>query len=76
MIFDLVIDRDNHWIYRAIKEQQTPLQPYELDDFFLRTRTSTFAIFRVKMLYRSGQRPVFLSTFFVHLAKHCDLDAT
>jgi hypothetical protein len=73
---DLVIDRDNHWIYRAIKEQQTPLQPYEFDDFFLRTRTSTFAIFRVKMLYRSGQKPVFLGTFFVHLAKHCDLDAT
>lgn len=72
---DLVIDRDNHWIYRAIKEQQTPLQPYELDDFFLRTRTSTFAIFRVKMLYRSS-RPVFLGTFFVYLAKHCDLSAT
>lgn len=70
---DLVIDRDNHWIYRAIKEQQTPLQPYELDDFFLRTRTSTFAIFRVKMLYR---QPTFLGTFFVHLTKHCDLDAT
>jgi hypothetical protein len=65
---DLVIDRDIHWIYRAIKEQQTPLQPYELDDFFLRTRTSTFAIFRVTMLYRSRQQPSFLGTFFVYLA--------
>jgi hypothetical protein len=73
---DLLIGRENHWVYRAVKEQQTPLQPYELEDFFLRTRTSTFAIFRVKMLYQSRQQPSFLGTFFVFLAKHYDLDAT
>jgi hypothetical protein len=73
---DLVIGRENHWVYRAVKEQHTPLQPYELEDFFLRTRTSTFAIFRVKMLYRSRQQPSFLGTFFVYLAKHYDLEAT
>jgi hypothetical protein len=67
---DLVIGRENHWVYRAIKEQQTPLGHYELEDFFLRTQVSTFAIFRVKMLYRSGQQPVFLGTFFVYLSKH------
>jgi hypothetical protein len=66
---DLVIGRENHWVYRAVKELQTPLQPYELEDFFLRTRTSTFAIFRVKILYRSRQQPSFLGTFFVYLAK-------
>lgn len=75
-VIDLLIGRENHWVYRAVKEQQTPLQPYELEDFFLRTRTSTFAIFRVKMLYRSRQQPSFLGTFFVYLAKHYDLDAT
>ena len=75
-VIDLLIGGENHWVYRAIKEQQTPLQPYELEDFFLRTRTSTFAIFRVKMLYRSRQQPSFLGTFFVYLAKHYELDAT
>lgn len=73
-VIDLLIGGENHWVYRAIKEQQTPLQPYELEDFFLRTRTSTFAIFRVKMLSR--QQPSFLGTFFVYLAKHYELDAT
>jgi hypothetical protein len=29
---DLVIGRENHWVYRAVKEQQTSLQPYELED--------------------------------------------
>jgi hypothetical protein len=73
---DLVIGGENHWVYRALKEQQTPLQPYELGDFFLRTLTSTFAIFRVKMLYRSRQQPLSLVTFFVYLAKHYDQDPT
>jgi hypothetical protein len=67
---DLIIGRENHWVYRAIKEQQTLLRRYEMEDFLLRTHVSTFAIFRVKMLYRSGQQPVFLGTFFIHLAKH------
>jgi hypothetical protein len=67
---DLIIGRENHWVYRAIKEQQTPLRRYEMEDFLLRTHVSTFAIFRAKMLYRSGQQPVFLGTFFIHLAKH------
>lgn len=67
---DLIIGRENHWVYRAIKEQQTLLQRYEMEDFLLRTHVFTFAIFRVKMLYRSGQQPVFLGTFFIHLVKH------
>src|SRR5918995_2981284 len=35
---DLIIGRENHWVYRAIREQQTLLQRYELEDFLLRTR--------------------------------------
>jgi hypothetical protein len=73
---DLIIGRENHWVYRAIREQQTLLQRYELEDFLLRTRTSTFAIFRVKMQFQSGQQPVLLGTFFIYLSKHYDSDAT
>src|ERR671919_665073 len=69
---DLIIGRENHWVYRAVREQQTILQRYELEDFLLRTHVSTFGIFRVKMLYRSGQQPVFLGTFFIYLCKHSD----
>jgi hypothetical protein len=69
---DLIIGRENHWVYRAVREQQTLLQRYELEDFLLRTHVSTFGIFRVKMLYRSGQQPVFLGTFFIYLCKHSD----
>jgi hypothetical protein len=69
-IIDLVIQSDNHWANRAIRGRQTSLQRYELEDFFLRTRTSTYAIFRVKMLYQSGQ-PIFLGTFFMYVARHC-----
>jgi hypothetical protein len=73
---DLIIGRENHWVYRAIREQQTLLQRYELEDFLLRTHTSTFAIFRVKMHFQSGQQPVLLGTFFIYLSKHYDSDAT
>jgi hypothetical protein len=73
---DLIIGRENHWVYRAVREQQTLLQRYELEDFLLRTHVSTFGIFRVKMLYQSGQQPVFLGTFFIYLGKHYDSDAT
>lgn len=72
---DLIIGRENHWVYRAIREQQTLLQRYELEDFLLRTCTSTFAIFRVKMRFQSGQQSV-LGTFFIYLSKHYDSDAT
>jgi hypothetical protein len=67
---DIVTGSEDHWMIRAIKGTQTILHRYELEDFFLRTRTSTYAIFRVKLPNQSGKKHIFLGAYFVYLRRH------
>jgi hypothetical protein len=73
---DIVTGSEDHWMIRAIKGRQTILHRYELEDFFLRTRTSTYAIFRVKLSNQGGKQPAFLGTFLFYLTRHNHLHIT
>ena len=45
--FEIILNDENHWAARAIKDKQTILNDEELSDFLRKVRDSTYAAFKV-----------------------------
>jgi hypothetical protein len=69
-VIEVGAQRGDHWAFRVIKEEVTPIESHELMEFLIRIQISTYGIFRVKSLSENQPRDVSLDLYFIYLSRY------
>ena len=69
-VIEVGAQKGDHWAFRVIKEEATPIESHELMEFLIMNQISTYGIFRVKSLSENQPRGVSLDLYFIYLSRY------